>query len=214
MRSFPQLIRFSSASLLLAAFTGVDVGLSRQLPARESVLECFKMATEEQIVLPVELQGKRYLFLLDTGASRSVYDLSLRSLLGKKVQTLPVKVAGQNMKIPLFQSPEGTVGKLALPTNLHVMGIDLEMLHKVSGQEVYGILGMDFLSKHVVRLDFDCGEAVFLRSVGPNPGERITLSFRSKCPYMATEKKRRADDVLSELRDELMPKKSSNGEGS
>jgi hypothetical protein len=32
--------------------------------------------------------------------------------------------------------------------------------------------------------------------------------------YTATEKKRTADEVLSELRDELMPKTPSNGEAS
>jgi hypothetical protein len=54
----------------------------------------------------------------------------------------------------------------------------------MQGQKVHGILGMDFLKKHVVRIDFDKGEVAFLRSPGGNPGQRVPLTFRSELPVV------------------------------
>ena len=53
-------------------------------------------------------------------------------------------------------------------TNLSVAGdvakIDLELLRHMSGYDIQGMLGMNFLKDHVIEFDFDGGSVTFLES--------------------------------------------------
>jgi hypothetical protein len=63
--------------------------------------------------------------------------------------------------------------------------MDLGKLREAAGLKFDGILGMDFLRNHVVRIDFDNDEVNFLRSVGPNPGVRVPVIFQGNWPCVA-----------------------------
>jgi hypothetical protein len=165
-----------------------NLGGNRQAVAPEPVLERFKVAIDGGLLLlPVELQGKRYLFALDTGASHCFYDTSLRSLLGKPIRSVKMRTPDRDITVPIFRSPQGKVGKFSLPTDSEAFCMDLGKIREGSGQEIYGLLGMDFLKKHVFRIDFDAGEVTFLRSVGPNPGQRLPIMIQGNCPYVMIE---------------------------
>ena len=55
--------------------------------------------------------------------------------------------------------------------------MDLSDLRRVTGYDIKGILGMDFLQHHVVRLDFDRGKLSFLTSPGPQAGSAVPIKF-------------------------------------
>src|SRR5258708_22268183 len=64
-----------------------------------SVCDRFSFSpTNRGIFLPVSIQGKEYLFLLDTGTSWMVYDERFRSLLGPPIKRGPVKGTTHNAK--------------------------------------------------------------------------------------------------------------------
>ena len=152
------------------------------------ILERFKVATDGGLLLlPIDLKGKRYSFSLDTGCTETTYDTCFRSLLGEPISTETVRTAGEDITIPSFRSAGLTVGKLVLPPGTKCSCVDLSEIREVSGQEVYGALGMDFLRKHIIRIDFDRGEVTFLTRIGPNAGERIPIFFKGNAPYVRFE---------------------------
>jgi membrane-associated protease RseP (regulator of RpoE activity) len=58
-----------------------------------------------------------------------------------------------------------------------VAGADLAQLRETQGHEIHGLIGMDVLRRHVVRLDFDRGKVFFQRSVGADAGDPVPLAF-------------------------------------
>lgn len=164
------------------------IGGNQQAADPDAILELFKVAIDgEVLVIPVEIQSKRYWFAVDTGASISVYDKSFRSVLGTPIKSVKIWTPGQFITAPIYRSPNGHVGKLPLPTDSECFCLDLGKMPQLSNQKVHGILGMDFLRKHVVRIDVDNGELTFLRAVGANPGHRIPLVFRGNSPEILIE---------------------------
>jgi outer membrane lipoprotein-sorting protein/predicted aspartyl protease len=107
------------------------------------------------ILIPVHIQGKEYSFVLDTGASNTILDTSLRDLLGKPKSMQRVQTAGNPMVMQIFESPLIQIGPFNIPKGSDVSCIDLSMASMVDGRNISGILGMDFLKNHVIRIDFD-----------------------------------------------------------
>jgi hypothetical protein len=154
----------------------------------ETVLERFKVAKDgDMVLLPVEIQGKRYKFVLDTGSSNTVYDTSFRSLLGKPIKSEKASTVGQEISVSIFRSPKAKLGKLSLPKDSEVVCADIRNLGEVSGDQVDGLLGMDFLRQQIFRIDFDKGEVTFLRSIGPFPGQRVPVKFHWNYPLVMAE---------------------------
>lgn len=154
-------------------------------PTPEAVLERFKIAKGTALLLlPVEFKGKEYTFALDTGASSCIYDSSLTPLLGKPMGTEEVNTSDGVTRIPMFQPPDAKLGGLSLRTGSPVIAADLRRMREAIGEEVYGFIGMDFLAKHVFRIDPDRGEVVFLRSAGSDPGQRLPVTLQDNIPYV------------------------------
>ena len=53
--------------------------------------------------------------------------------------------------------------------------MDMSGLREVSGSPVEGILGMDFLGRQVVHIDFDQGLLLFLKSAPKTTGGRVQI---------------------------------------
>jgi len=62
------------------------------------------------------------------------------------------------MEIKLCDSPKASLGRLSLPTNVPMAVLDLKKARQGCGHDMYGILGMDFLKNHIVRIDLDLGK--------------------------------------------------------
>ncbi|HTU90291.1 MAG TPA: hypothetical protein VMF69_09475 [Gemmataceae bacterium] len=136
------------------------------------------------ILLPVEIQGKHYQFCLDTGATCTAYDSSLWPLLGKIVALETIGPKEKSVPVPFFQPPDARLGKLRLPKDKWVGGVSLREFNEESGEEEHGILGMDFLKEQIFRVDFDRAEVVFLRAVGPDPGQRLEVRLTNNRPQV------------------------------
>jgi len=154
-----------------------------QLADAEEVVERLAIPKDSSwIILPVTIKRKRYRLLLDTGAYCTAYDKPLWSLLGKP------KALGEfpevNVTAPFFDPPDARLGKLTLPKDSLVMGHDMKELREDFGEDIHGLLGMNFLKRHIFRMDFDRGEIVFLRKVGPDPGQRLAVTLKHDLPYV------------------------------
>jgi predicted aspartyl protease len=62
----------------------------------------------------------------------------------------------------LYHAPEAWMGPLNLEQAETVLCHDLKMLSMVVGKRIDGILGMNFLKRYIVRIDFDNGKLILL----------------------------------------------------
>jgi hypothetical protein len=129
----------------------------------------------DAVVLPVTVQDKTYLFLLDSGASCNSFDTSLLS--GEPISERTVRGADGDTRLKLFKSPDAHLGVLSVRSRQPVVGMDFTKLREATGHDIYGVLGMPFLRKHVVELNFDDGEACVRNDVAPNCGEPFDVGF-------------------------------------
>jgi hypothetical protein len=113
------------------------------------------------ILLPVSVDGKLYDFALDTGFQRTVFDLSLRAKLGK---SLGFVLFNDSVMAEEFKWPAARLGDMDLVSEERVECLDLSELRSKTGQEFYGVLGMDWLQHRAFEIDFDKGRVSFLGS--------------------------------------------------
>jgi predicted aspartyl protease len=116
------------------------------------------------LLLPLEVNGKKGNFVVDTGAVTTVLSHSMAAQLGVRENTPGAKV---DMGIAGVGGFEGVVLKVpdvtfkteknseAFP---QVVAIDLKQISKMIGTEVAGVIGYDFLSDYKLTLDYYAGE--------------------------------------------------------
>jgi len=112
------------------------------------------------ILLPLEVNGKKGNFIVDTGAVTSVLSHSMAAQLGIDEKTPGAKI---NMGIAGVGGFEGVVLRIPgvtfkTPKNTEVfpqvVAIDLKQISKTIGTEVSGIIGYDFFSDYKLTLDY------------------------------------------------------------
>jgi hypothetical protein len=185
MLGLPRISAFALAFALTVKTACLRAQPAPARPVSEEVLERFEIPKGGTLLLlPVELKEKTYFFALDTGASTCVYDCALIPLLGEPMQTTDVESTDGVTRVHVFKSPDAKLGSLSLRTGFPVISTDLRRLRETAGEKVYGLIGMDVLAKHVVRIDPDQREVVFLRSIRPNPGRRVPITIENRVPYV------------------------------
>jgi hypothetical protein len=149
------------------------------------VLECFDFSCDgDDLALPLTFEGNTYPFILDTGADITAFDRVFRSRLGDMIgNELVVTPTGQ-ATMETFRAPSAQVGTLNLRCVKKIGCIDLERLRRARGRDEYGIIGMDSLRSHVVRLDFDRGTVSFLKSAPRCSGSAVRLSYAGNTPLV------------------------------
>jgi Aspartyl protease/PDZ domain len=181
----------SAGVLILLGVFGPSNSSQGQAPPPEVppnlVLERFAVAENcELLVVPVMVAEKEHLFVVDTGASVTVFDTSLP--LGEPFDVLTVDAPGGNVELKLYHSPEAKLGKLPLHPLDAVAGKDLESIRRVSGIPIEGVLGMDFLGRYVVHIDVEKGEFLLLKSAPNSAGEELPISWEpGEVPYVMAE---------------------------
>jgi hypothetical protein len=123
------------------------------------------------IKLPVEFQGQTYQFVLDTGSSETIYDDSFKDSLGNRF-LWPITVKGpqgRTSKVEYFSSRGHDVNlgplKLNIDSLMRVHSFDF-----LKDKDIKGIIGMDFLKRYVVQIDYDIKKVNFFCSIkGVNP---------------------------------------------
>jgi hypothetical protein len=157
-------------------------------PPQADVREVFDIGRDVgPIIVPVTIRGKAYPFVVDTGANGSVFDESLRPLLGKATANQAVLTAAGTMQGSFAMPPAAFVGRLPLPRNQAVQVLDLTRLRRAAGLHVCGVLGMDFLARYVVCIDFERGRLTLSRWPGRDAGQALPLKPGNGVPWVEVQ---------------------------
>lgn len=141
----------------------------------ELILERFPVAKGGDFLLvPVRIAGRNHLFLVDTGCSITVFDASLPLGEFQGTQTVHTPVGEDHGRF--FGPPNARIGRLPLRVP-SVLAHDLQTLRDRCGQPIEGCLGMDFLKRYAMFIDFNRGEMMFLKSVPEGVGDEISLEY-------------------------------------
>lgn len=122
------------------------------------------------ITVPVICSGETFEFLLDTGASSCLVDKSLAHLLGEPVGRVYAQTPTGVEALELYLPLQASVGELALSPNEPMVCVDLSWLERTTGEAVRGIIGMSFIRRFGLQLDFDNGVVRFIESPLPDEG--------------------------------------------
>ncbi|MEO5927671.1 MAG: hypothetical protein ABIP96_03305, partial [Patescibacteria group bacterium] len=137
------------------------------------------------ILLPVHFKNQDYQFVLDTGATISIFDTSLP--LGKPKKSASADTPGGKMDLQLYARPDASFANFPLKGVKRVAGFDFEQIRQVSGHPIYGVIGMDFLAGRVLQIDFDRGELLFLKSADSFAGKAFPINYRIGTPHVSAE---------------------------
>ncbi len=170
--------------LLLCAIVTVSVipsdlcaqQLTSPAPA-QAVLQRFPISTYGPILLPVTINGRDYQFMLSTGFTHTTYDSSLATLLGPPVFSVPSHTPQSPAKVNVYRPPDARIGTMRFQLDSPVCVVDLQRIRDASGENIYGLIGMDYLRNLILRIDNDQREIAFLRELGPDIGPRMPIRF-------------------------------------
>jgi len=152
-------------TLLVIAFFPALARAEESFNISNEILAQFNISKNTNaILLPVKFQGKEYLFELDTGSSHTLFDGSFKDKLGKRRKIVSGKTPAGIMKFAIYDAPDAYLGPLNLKDSHTVIVMNLERISSASGKRIHGIIGMNFLKKYVVSIDFDNGLVSFLKS--------------------------------------------------
>ena len=138
------------------------------------VLERFAVSNDgNELLIPVTVGGKIYPFVVDTGATGTVFDASIP--LGQPIDVVTFDGSEGRGELKLYQPPEARVGRTPLGPLDAVGSMDLESWRQVSGLPTRGVLGMDFLGRYVVHIDIDQGQLLLLKSAPKGAGDELPI---------------------------------------
>ncbi len=132
------------------------------------VLAAFEITDDtNNILLPVKFQGEEYQFLLDTGSDVTAYDDSFKDKL-RKMFIGPVTRTGRaphgkKIKYVTLPAPDAYLGQLNLKVSRYAVVTDLNQLVAEENRNFQGIIGMDFLKKYIIQIDFDNEKVIFFK---------------------------------------------------
>jgi hypothetical protein len=122
-----------------------------------NIVERFKIEKDaEALLVPANVSGKGYLFVVDTGSTITMIDSSL--LADTPFDNASMGTPAGKMPISKHRVPHASFGEQQLETSIRfVLGLDLAELRETSGHPIYGVIGMDILRQWVLQIDFDGG---------------------------------------------------------
>src|SRR5258708_799558 len=106
------------------------------------IIEEFDVAGDwEALLVPLAVEAYEYPFLVDTGASRVVFDKKLNPQLGRPKRYEQHSAVDGRFIAPIFDPPACQLGEMTVLQFGEVCSLDLAMMRQASGHEAYGILG-------------------------------------------------------------------------
>ncbi|UCG31073.1 MAG: aspartyl protease family protein [candidate division WOR-3 bacterium] len=110
---------------------------------------------ENHIYVPVNIMGKERLWVLDCGASVNVIDSSFAAELGLAFEG-PIKGQGASGVVDFYFAtmPAYSVGSITFKEQKAAVFSFRHLFEKVLGLDVVGVLGYDFLSRFVTKIDY------------------------------------------------------------
>jgi hypothetical protein len=131
------------------------------------------------LVIPLTLDkcSRPLTMLVDTGASRTIFDRRVVGHLGRCLGTTFLSTPFTSKAVARYRIPPVMVGRLKLATESIGLVDDLEWWREETGMDLDGILGSDLLGQQIVRIDFDAGKMSFLSDVPDDSGDAMRLSY-------------------------------------
>lgn len=124
------------------------------------------------VIVNVQLEGGRELpFIVDTGASGTLFDKSLAPLLRRSRGTVTLRMWGGREQAELYDAPKLYLGGVPLRTGRVVATHDFRQFSAMAGQPVLGCLGMDCLRHYCIQLDFTADKVRFLDDTRADRGD-------------------------------------------
>ena len=152
-----------------------------------AVLEQFDVAGDGgMLLIPASVEGHSCVCLVDTGASMTVFDSSLKQLLTFTNATIQATTPTGSVDVALCDPPNLSVGKLAVRLEDPIGCRDLGPWRWSPDHELFGIIGMDVLGQHIVHLDFDEGRLSFLKSVPKSWEALLPIDGQAHSPVVHT----------------------------
>jgi hypothetical protein len=153
-------------------------GQNAQLP---KPLLLSKIATDGDLVtLPVTLNGKKSVLVVDTGNYSTTLDKTLKPQLTRAVPTTATDKAYAAGGDEFYVAPPITIsgtesGQIEFPKEYPILLADVSKVREASKSDFIGVLGMDFLERYAVELDLHNGYLALRNSadVGPKPMDRV-----------------------------------------
>lgn len=152
----------------------------------EAVIESFRVPADgDCLMLPVNIAGRTYAFVVDTSANRNFVDR-------KRVQGLRLSAReaeeSQAEERLVWSTHGATIGTAHFPIGDDAIDCDLSELVKISGHDFAGILGAPFLQGHIIQFDCAAGTFTFLKFVPPSCGRLFPISVdENGCPSTKIE---------------------------
>lgn len=184
----------SPGRILALALAIAVLGSLRAVSAQDAPVpatrtrQVFRLAKPgHPILLPIEIGGGRYPFLLDTGCTNTAFDPALKPLLRGRRSRVRMHTPDGDCDMDLFAAPPLSLGAVPLNGVRDVVCIDFEVLRETYGEVAWGALGMDAIKSMIVQIDFDRNELSLLPSVPDDAGEPFGLSRLSGVPAVHVE---------------------------
>jgi hypothetical protein len=174
-------------TLFVAVLLPVPLKAEEGKESRDSSLELasFDVSHDgDMLTLPVKFLSKSYRFILDTGADLTVFDNVFRPQLGDAIGHELVETPTGQAAMEIFRAPDAHVGSLSLQCVKTIACIDLARSRRARGKDDYGIIGMDFLRRHVVQVDCRRGTVSFLKSAPRCAGSAEQLIYAGNTPLL------------------------------
>ena len=124
----------------------------------------------DQIILPVRFKDRELWFLLDTGSSFTIFNSSFKYDLGQLQGKARINTPRNVVNAEVYAAPEAYLGTLNLKSCAGVLCMDMQQAGYADGKKISGLIGMNFLRKYMVHIDFDVDTISFFESV---PEERL-----------------------------------------
>ena len=125
---------------------------------------------------PCDYRPERvYQFVLDTGATVSVFDITLKGRL-RPTGAYPGRRRRPTRR-DLRMCSDASLGKFNLIAGPRGICADLSAYRKACNKSAFGVLGMDFLRDKILHIDFDAGRLSFLRRAGKKPGQHVPIHW-------------------------------------
>ena len=117
------------------------------------------------IYLPVRMEkGPERLFLLDSGAGMTMIDEGLAESMGLEVGgRIPGAGAGGMTDFSMTRIPRFSMGGIEFEEQTVIIYPIAELTGRYSGIETGGVLGYDFLSRFVTKIDYEKSTITFFR---------------------------------------------------
>lgn len=154
----------------------------------DSIIEEFDIPDDgDGLYVPVTLANERHTFVIDTGSTYVLYDQSLRPILGDVRESQTARTPNGTLALDFFDAPAAHLGRLRLDQQVRsarslVACADLRRYSRAAGFDVRGVVGLTFLCRHVVRLDFDRRKLSFVKSADDGAGTRLSIENLTGLP--------------------------------